>query len=282
MVRPLQVAKHDECFFSAWDGVRLFFRSDVPESPRAHVAVVHGFGDHSGRYHQMTAALVADGFAVHAFDYRGHGQAGGRRGDCQNWSDYVSDLELFLKRARAAAGRQKLFVFAHSHGALMLVHYLTADAEFPGVVLSSPYLGLALKPSAPKLAAAKFLGKVAPWVNIPSGIRYDQITSDPERQAADKVDPLHGINPTPRWFVQSTRAQEEALALGPKIVLPLLILCAGEDQIASTPTARGFLDSVGSKDKQFKEYPGMQHEVWNERGREQVWRDISLWIQERL
>ena len=130
--------RHDEGFFSAKDNLRLFWESDVPPRPKAHVGIVHGYGDHCGRYRKFIDALVADGFAVHAFDYRGHGQADGRRGYCEKFSEFVDDLETFWMRVRGAAGSKKSFLFAHSHGGLMAIHYqMRKPPELAGLVLSA-------------------------------------------------------------------------------------------------------------------------------------------------
>jgi alpha-beta hydrolase superfamily lysophospholipase len=144
--------RHDEGFFSAKDNLRLFWESDVPDSPKAHVAIVHGYGDHSGRYRQPIEFLAKEGFAAHAFDYRGHGQSDGRRAHCDHFGQYLEDVELFWDRVRKTAGGKKVFLLAHSHGGLIAVHWLMKKpAGLAGVVLSSPYLKLALKPPAMKI-----------------------------------------------------------------------------------------------------------------------------------
>src|SRR5258708_26482380 len=96
------MARHDEGFFNAKDNLRLFWESDLPDQPKAHLGIVHGYADHSGRYRKFIDALVADGFAVHAFDYRGHGQAGGRRGYCGKFSEFIDDLYAFWSPGHAA------------------------------------------------------------------------------------------------------------------------------------------------------------------------------------
>src|SRR5690349_19870755 len=111
--------RHDEGFFSARDHLRLFWSSDVPDAPKAWVGVVHGYGDHSGRYRGPSGHLASEGFGVMAFDYRGHGQADGRRMYCERFEDFVADLQAFWERLRQAAGDGKVFLLMHSHGALM-------------------------------------------------------------------------------------------------------------------------------------------------------------------
>src|SRR3954468_20714771 len=100
--------RHDEGFFSAKDNLRLFWESDLPDrEPKAHVAIVHGYGDHAGRYRATIDALVKDGFGVHAFDYRGHGQGDGRRAYADRFTDYVDDLEAFWRKLSGPTNGKK-------------------------------------------------------------------------------------------------------------------------------------------------------------------------------
>lgn len=279
------MARHDEGFFTAKDNLRLFWTLDVPDgTPRAHVAIVHGYGDHIGRYRTAIEGLVAQGFAVHGFDYRGHGRADGRRGACNKWTDYLDDLELFWARARKAAQGQKLFMLGHSHGGLMAVHLLAGrGAEgAAGVVLSAPYFKLAITPPASKLMMARAVGKVLPWLPIKTELTVESLSCDPAWQQATREDPLYGKVVTPRWFTESTQAQLEALKLAPQMKLPLFVLCGADDGVAAPAAARSFFEDAGSTDKKFKEYPGMRHEPLNEVGREEVLRDISGWISAHL
>src|SRR6266566_1638425 len=104
------MGRHDEGFFTAKDNSRLFWVYDLPEEsvqPKAHVALVHGYGDHCGRYSKTIEALVKQGYAVHAIDYRGHGQADGRRGHCDAFDQFVDDVELFWNRVSEKAGEKK-------------------------------------------------------------------------------------------------------------------------------------------------------------------------------
>jgi lysophospholipase len=276
--------RHDEGFFSGKDKLQLFWVSDLPDGPpRAHVALVHGYGDHSGRYRPAIDALVADGYAVHSFDYRGHGRAGGRRGHADRWSHFVDDLEVFWARVRRAAGGEKTFLLGHSHGGLMALHWLARDVQgLSGLVLSAPYLRLALTPPALKVVAARLVGPVLPWLPIKSGLKAADLTRDEVIQAATLADPLYLDIATPGWFVESSRAQVQALATGPALKVPLLLLCGEKDGVASTVASRAFFESVASADKTYKEYVGMRHEPMNEVGRDEVFRDISGWISKHL
>jgi alpha-beta hydrolase superfamily lysophospholipase len=277
------MARHDEGFFNAKDNLRLFWESDVPERPKAHLGLVHGYADHAGRYRKFIDALVADGFAVHAFDYRGHGQADGRRGYCEKFSDYIGDLDAFWSRVRAAAQSKKALLVAHSHGALMAIHFQSrSPPQLSGMVLSAPYLKLAMKAPPLKVLGARLMEKLIPWLPIRNEILPELLTRDPEAQKAVERDHLYNRTVTPRWFNESNAAQLEAMAMAPRMKLPVLVLCGSEDGIASTPTTGEFFQRIGSADKQYKEYPGMRHEVLNEVGKEAVWKDISGWISKHL
>jgi lysophospholipase len=279
------MARHDEGFFTAKDRLRLFWTLDLPEAtPRAHVALVHGYADHIGRYRPVTEALLSDGFAVHGFDYRGHGRADGRRGFCDKWPDYLDDLSVFWERVRKSAGTQKAFLLGHSHGGLMAAHLAERGEleSLAGLVLSAPYFKLAIVPPALKLMAARVVGKVVPWLPIPSELDPAHLTRDAAIVRATIEDPLYVRTVTPRWFVESTQAQEEAMARAVRVTAPIFIFCGSNDAVAASSAARSFFDTVGSTDKKYKEYPGMLHEPLNEVGREEVFRDISGWISAHL
>jgi len=274
----------DEGFFSGRDDTRLYWQSMLPDAdPAAFVGVVHGYGDHSGRYRRFSEHLVSQGLGVLSFDYRGHGKADGRRGYCERWGDYLKDLEVFWARLRGQASGKPTFLFAHSHGGLMALHWLTQGAQgLKGLVLSSPYLKLALDPPALKVISAKIAGLFVPFLPVPTGIEYAQLSRDEAWQKETAADPLYGTKATPRWFVQATQAQESILTAGAQISVPTLMCAGGADPIAHTPTSRAFFETLGSTDKKYVEYPEMRHEIVCEIDKEKVWADISSWIKAHI
>ena len=278
------MARFDEGFFTGKDGLRLYWMSEQPEQPRAHVVLVHGYGDHVGRYRTTFEALVAQGFAVHGFDYRGHGRADGRRGFCNAFSDYLGDLEVYWERVGAAAGERKRFVLAHSHGALMTATLLGRGGlpGASGAVLSAPYFKLAITPPAVKLMLAKAVGRLLPWLPIPNGLTPEHLSRDEGVQRATRQDPLYHSIATPRWFLESTEAQAQVVGAAPQVKVPLMLFSGAEDGVASVESGRVFFEAVGSADKVYKVYPGMRHEPLNELGRAEVHQDISNWISAHL
>lgn len=272
--------RRDEGFFASKDGTRLFWRSETTDAePKAWIGVVHGYGDHSGRYLKPIEAFVKEGFGVLAFDYRGHGKADGARGDCHEWGDYLEDLKAFFSRLVDAAKGKPVFLVAHSHGALMVTHFMAAaPPELKGAVFSAPFYALALELPALKLLGARLIKGILPGLKIGNELKPEQLSHDRAWQEETKNDPLYLHSTTPRWFFECQSAQRRLAGLGPRLTLPVLMLAGTSDPIASTPASKAFFETILAKDKTFKEYGDYRHEVMMEIGREQVWTDISQWI----
>lgn len=280
-------AKHEEGFLNSRDRLRLYWQRYLPPEPRATVAVLHGHFDHSGRYAGITTALARAGCEVALVDFRGHGQSDGRRWQVDAFSDYLMDLDAFMDEVRKGAAARKIFVVAHSQGALIAALWgLQPGRGASGFVFSSPYLRLAAKPPVIKVIAAKLMGKVFPFVQLASGLRSDQLTSDEEMRRWTEQDPLHGhaggTPVTPRWFEESSRAQAQVLRRAGEFTRPLYVLVGAADSIADPRTSSEFLQAAGSPDKELGVYEGFRHEIFNEVGRERPIADTVAWISHRL
>ncbi|HET9599064.1 MAG TPA: alpha/beta hydrolase [Anaeromyxobacteraceae bacterium] len=263
-------------------GPRLYWRSYAPPRARGTVAVVPGGGDHSGRYPALTSGLVAAGFRTLLLDFRGHGRSDGRRWHVERFGDYLDDLDAFMAHVRARAEGGKVFVAGHSMGGLIAATWALAPGrEAAGYVLSSPYFKLKLDPPRVKILTARLVGTVVPWLPVSTDLRVADLTTDEELQRWTLDDPLYGRATTPRWFVESGKAQRELMASAERFTAPLLVLAAGADPIADPEAARSFFDRAASKDKRFVRYDGLRHEIWNERERERTVGDAVAWLAER-
>ncbi|HSN15027.1 MAG TPA: lysophospholipase [Anaeromyxobacteraceae bacterium] len=280
---PPDRAEHQEGFLHARDHIRLFWQRYVPPSPRATVIVLHGGGDHSGRYPAVVSALVREGFEAALVDLRGHGQSDGRRWYVDSFDDYVSDFDGFYEKLRQEHPDRPRFVVAHSQGALVAALWAMGRAhDVAGFVLSSPFFGFAIRPPLLKELGARVVGKIIPWLPIATGIGFDSLTSDEELQGWTARDHLYSRSTTPRWFVEARRAQVEALHRAREFRAPLLVLAAGADAIADLEATRRFVDAAGSAEKRLTVYAGFRHEIFNERERTHPIGDAIAWVSQHV
>lgn len=286
-----------EATFPAPGGFTLHRASVRPAngaSVRARLAIVHGYGDHAGRYAEFMTWLAQRGVACHAFDLRGHGRSTGARGFVRKWDDYLDDLGAFLalpdldpRRApetgQGASGAP-LFLLGHSHGGLILAAAGVRGVLPPhvaGCVLSAPYLVNGLAVPRVKGAAARVLNAVAPWLRIKSGVSPRMMSSDARQVEESRRDPLLLRSATPRWFLAHQPVQRETLARAGEFELPLMVLTGDADPIADPRGATEFHARAGSPDKSLVVYPGFKHEPLREQGRQRVYADVLAWIEAR-
>ena len=130
---------------TALDGTELRTRHWPAADPWASVLLVHGLGEHSGRYEHVGKRLSASGIDTHSYDHRGQGASGGRRGHVDRWSEYHDDLGERLATMRAGAGTQPIVLYGHSMGGLIVAGYLLSDRSMPDLaVLTAPGLASTL------------------------------------------------------------------------------------------------------------------------------------------
>lgn len=285
-----QLTRTDEGNFPAPGGHTLYRCSVVPTDPAsttARLAVVHGYGDHAGRYAEFMTWLAERGVACHAFDFRGHGRSTGRRGFVRRWDEYLDDLRAFLDLPALGLnkpGAPPLFLLGHSHGALVVAAAGVRGllpAHVVGCVLSAPYFVNCHKVPAGKVFVGRVLDAVVPWARIPSGVRPDMMSSDGAMVDASEADPLLLRTATPRWFLTHRPVQVEVLGRADAFGHPLLVLYGGADPIADPRGAVEFHARSGSADKTLVGYPGFRHEPFREAGRARVYADVLRWIEVR-
>jgi alpha-beta hydrolase superfamily lysophospholipase len=255
--------------------------------PRAAVAIVHGFGDHSGRFGTAVAAFTARGFAVHGFDLRGHGRSPGRRGHVGRWAEYLDDLAAFIRHVRSQeAPGTPIFLYGHSFGGALVLEYgLRREDGLAAVVASAP----ALVPSgvrSPALEAlAKALSRVWPTFSLPLPLEREALSRSPEVVAANRADPLNHLRISARTAGESLRAFEWTLANAPHWRLPLLVIHGGADRIISIEGSRAFASGAqagGAADVEFRTLEGGFHEPHNDLDAERVMGEVADWLERHL
>lgn len=260
-------------------GTRLFVWRWMAVTPIASVIIIHGIGEHSGRYERLAGELAQAGLAVCAYDQRGHGRSDGRRGHVRCFSEYLDDVDRVAAWARHRAPCP-LFVLGHSLGGLVALH---AAARRPaladGLILSSPACGMGRRVPAWQDAAARAASVAWPTLALRRA-RSDGacLSHDPAIGPAYVADPLVHFRITARCYTEVLTRMRGAPSAAAAMRWPALIFQAGDDHLVDAPATRAVFNALGSTDKQLVWLEGWYHEVFNEVERAQVVARTIAWI----
>ena len=274
----------EEGHFRSHDGLDLFERRWEPEGEvRGNVVLIHGYGEHSGRYGHVIEALNGMGVGVHAFDQRNHGRSPGRRGYIRDFDLMLEDLGGYLDHVRGRLDGKPYFVMGHSMGALVLASYVqTRSLDARGLIFSSPFLAINDEVSRFLVALAGVLGTLTPWLPVAS-MDTGGVSRDPEVVRAYDADPLnfHG-KIVARTGSQFNAAIARARANFERISAPVYIIHGTADALVPADGSRLLHDRCRSDDKTLRIYEGGYHELHNDIEKETVIADLCAWIGERL
>jgi alpha-beta hydrolase superfamily lysophospholipase len=274
---------HRDGRFSGAGSQALYYQCWEPDArPRAILAVVHGFGEHSGRYGSVVRHLVPRGFAVYAFDHRGHGRSPGRRGHIDAWSEFRGDVREFVSLIRREQSERPVFLLGHSLGGLIATEYVLREGpELNGLVVSNPLLAAArLSPVVRAVAAV--LAHLAPSVAIKTGLDAAAISRDPAVVQQYRDDVLVHSTGTPRLSAEINAARKWTSEQAADLQVPFMMILGGADRLVPPTGGRRFFASVTLADKELKEYPGAYHEPHNDIIAEQVLTDLARWLEAHL
>ena len=267
------------------DGLHLSYRSWLPAKERAVVLIVHGLGEHSGRYEHVARHLVGLGYACYALDYRGHGRSAGLRAHVHRFDEYLGDVAAMRAHLHAAHPRSPLVLLGHSQGGLIvLLSTLTAPAGLAAVVASSPFLGIhpASRPSAALAVAARFLSRTLPKLRLDSGLNTKFLSRDPEVVAAYEADPLVTSKVSARWFTELNAAHARVLALAPTLTVPALVMQSGAGRLVDPAASRRWAGAAPKGLVEYVEWEGFYHEMLNEPEKAQVLAHVETWLAARV
>lgn len=259
---------------TAADGTDLLTRHWPAGKPWASVLLVHGLGEHSGRYEHVGDQMATAGLDVHAYDHRGNGGSGGRRGHVDRWAQYHDDLEERLRAVRASAAGRPVVLYGHSLGGLIALGYLLTDRPKPDlVVLSSPGLDSTL--ASWKKTLAPVLGVVFPTLPIPNGIHGSTLSRDPSVAAKVAADPLAAKASTARFGAEALKEQQRVRRDYAGLTLPTLVLHGLDDGLVPA-RASEILAELPNVER--RTYPGLRHELHNEPDGPGIIDDAIAWI----
>lgn len=273
--------KHEEGTFSGAREAHIFHQSWLPDGDvKAVLLVVHGLGEHSGRYMNLVNRFVPLGYAVYALDHIGHGKSEGQRVFVERFSDFTTTLNQFLDLVSAQQPGKPVFLFAHSMGGLIGCTYLLEhQARLAGAVISAPAIKVSESVSPATILAGRALSLLAPRAGL-LALDASAICSDPAVVQAYINDPLvYNGKVTARLAAEMLGAMQRVTREVNTIRLPLLVLQGSADRLVDPGGSKMLFEQSSSGDKTLKVYEGYYHEVINEPGREQVLDDIAAWLE---
>jgi alpha-beta hydrolase superfamily lysophospholipase len=262
----------------------LYTQSWQPDdNARAAILLVHGLGEHSGRYAYLAKHCTDRGFAVHTLDHYGHGKSDGQRGFVERFSVYIDGVRALLERVQRDRPDLPLFLVGHSMGGLIGAAFLLeAQAEFRAGALSGPALRTPDAPSRLLRFVNRVLSVLAPTAPL-IGLDPAGVSRDPEVVRAYVSDPLvHHGKLSARLLAEMLAAMDDTLRRASEISLPLLILHGEQDQLTCPSGSRDFHERVMSADKVLKIYPELYHEIFNEPEKDAVLTDLTDWLENQL
>jgi alpha-beta hydrolase superfamily lysophospholipase len=260
------------------DGLSLFAQSWTVDSPKAVLGIIHGMGEHSSRYAHMAKAMNAVGISVVAYDHRGHGKSGGKKGHMDSIDQLLDGVDQLLGEMAKLAPGAPQFLFGHSMGGnVLLNHALRRRPNIKGIIASGAYLRLAFAPPAIQVALAKLVKGILPALGQPTNLDATAISRDAKVVDAYLKDPLVHGRITPAFFVEIDAASKYAMDHAGELKLPLLIYHGSADRLTSHDASEEFARKVKG-DVTWKSWSGLFHECHNEPEQNDVFQMVSDWI----
>jgi acylglycerol lipase len=272
--------RHEEGFFQGVRGVRIYQQCWLPDGePKAVLLVVHGLGEHCGRYSNVVSHLVPLGYALYGLDHVGHGKSEGAREYVESFDDFTDTLDTYREMVRQAQPDKPVVLYGHSLGGLISTTYLLDhQAGLAGAILSAPLSRVPENVSAMTVMLGRVLSRLAPKAGVVP-LDATGVSRDPAVVQAYMDDPLvfHGKTPA-RLAAEMLRAMQRVMAEAGKITLPVMMLQGSADRL--DPGDAEFLyNAVSSADKTLKVYEGLYHETHNEPECATVLRDMEAWLE---
>lgn len=275
------MVQYTETTWQQTDGQALFACSWLPEQDkpvRGTIGIIHGMGEHIGRYAHVAEYYAAAGFAVFGYDHRGHGRTAGQRGHTPSYDSLLEGVDSVVATMRQAFPEAPAFLYGHSMGGNVTLNYLLRrKPDLAGAVISAPWLALAFKPPALQEAVGRLLESIYPAYSSNQPLNPLHLTSDLDMVERHKRDLLIHGRITAGFYGGIRRSGEWALQHAHELTVPILLMHSSADQITSFQASKQFADAAGSL-CEWKEWSGFRHELHNDSGREQALQFTTDWI----
>ena len=276
-------------FESKWegnDGITFFIQGWEPETaPKALLALIHGLGEHTGRYAHVGKVMTDAGYALVGFDLRGHGKSGGARGHSSSLNVYMRDIRQFFDLMAQRYPELPHFLYGHSLGGLLSLSYaIQYGTGLKGVMVTGAALRSALQEQKGKIAVAKLLGAFLPAMTIQSGLDPTTISRDQKVVDAYVNDSLVHYSTSLGFGKSALSAIDLCFARAGEFTIPLLMMHGTGDKLTYPSGSEDFARLVGEagNDVTLKLWDGLYHELHNEPEKAEVFKFMTEWLDKQL
>jgi alpha-beta hydrolase superfamily lysophospholipase len=275
-MNPLVAPKSHQ--ISAADGTALHVTDYLlpMADVRGSVVVMHGLGEHSGRYRHIARFFNDCALSVRCYDHRGHGRSEGIRGDVINGDPMLQDAEILIDEFSAHFADPPL-LFGHSMGGLFAARFaLSGLSPLRGLILSSP--ALAVRLSRVQTILLELLRRIAPSFGVPNGLPAAYLSHDANVVNAYKADPLVHGRISARLMRSLLTSIDYCQSHAARLTVPTLMLVAGDDHLVDADGSRRFFAKLPEGLARMHVYEGFYHEVFNELDKERPFADLRDWL----
>ncbi|MFN7874062.1 MAG: lysophospholipase [Pirellula sp.] len=274
--------KHSVISHESWldstSGSKLFTRSWAVEGPEAVIVLVHGLGDHSGRFEPVAQFFCRAKFSVIGFDALGHGKTGGAM---PSFDVLTKDLIKVIRLARSQYTVPVILFGQSLGGGVVLHHGVSVDEPVDAIVAGSPLLRPAFKPPAWKLFIGRTLGKLWPKLTLGTGLNPHNLTSDPAEVTRYLNDPLILRHVSAALGISMLEAGKNTLLRASQLATPTLIIHGTADRITSAEASREFAERAGTI-CEIELWLNLLHDLHFEVEKDRVLTHVVEWIHGRI
>ena len=268
---------------TAFDGKKLFFRCWSTETrSKGLICLVHGLGEHSGRYTQWSEMLNKAGYNVLSYDLRGHGKSSGKRGHVSSFLDYVRDTDILVEEGVKKFPGMPSFLYGHSLGGIIVVNYvLRRKPKLNGVVITALSNRSSLQEQKAKVIFVKILGAILPGLSMSSGLVPATISRDPGVVNRYIEDPLVHHQVSLAWGKSALETITWIDQHANEWSLPVLFMHGEKDALGFPEGSREYSSKIKG-DCNLKIWPELFHEIHNEPEKQEVFDYLLIWLNAHL
>ncbi len=260
-------------------GVKLFFRHWQVTNAQAVVCLVHGLGEHIGRYDHVAKFFSTKNIGTIGFDQQGHGHTAGKRGHVQHWESMLDDVGLLLKTAKENYPGLPIFLYGHSMGGNVVLNYvLRKKPSLNGLIVSAPWIRLPIPPSPFLVFFGKIMNHIVPQFDQPNGLDINEISRDKKIVEAYKNDPLVHDRISVRAGTSLLAGARWLDNFSGPMPCPTLLMHGTGDSLTS-PLGTAEFSQRTSGEVTLKPWNGLKHEIHNEPEMAEVFKFLVDWME---